>query len=208
MSVIDVPILIVGGGPVGLLGAQLLGRQGLKVLRVEKYPSRLEAPKAHALNPRSLEICAAAGLSMDAIHAVATPTEEGRFVRFVETLSKPDIGVMAYERQDEAVREVTPWPLINIEQPNFEAVLEVAVAKQPTVEVRRGVEWLGCEQGEGHVTSTLKDRETGQEITVRSRYLIAADGAGSPVRDSLGIPMDGMDGTILCRARAGPVATT
>ena len=194
MSVIDVPILIVGGGPVGLLGAQLLGRQGLKVLLVEKYPSRLEAPKAHALNPRSLEICAAAGLSMDAIHAVATPTEEGRFVRFVETLSKPDIGVMAYERQDEAVREVTPWPLINIEQPNFEAVLEAAVAKQPTVEVRRGVEWLGCEQGEGHVTSTLKDRETGEEIIVRSRYLIAADGAGSPVRDSLGIPMDGMDG--------------
>jgi 2-polyprenyl-6-methoxyphenol hydroxylase-like FAD-dependent oxidoreductase len=64
MSPIDVPILIVGGGPVGLLGAQLLGRQGLKVLLVEKYPSRLEAPKAHALNPRSLEICAAAGLSM------------------------------------------------------------------------------------------------------------------------------------------------
>jgi len=141
MTEINVPILIVGGGPVGLLGAQLLGRQGLKVLLVEKYPTRLEAPKAHALNPRSLEICAAAGLSMDAIHAVATPTEEGRYVRFVETLSKPDIGVMAYERQDEAVREVTPWPLINIEQPRFEAVLEAAVANQPTVEVRKGMVW-------------------------------------------------------------------
>lgn len=193
MSPIDVPVLIVGGGPVGLLGAQLLGRQGLKVLLVEKYPSRLEAPKAHALNPRSLEICAAAGLSMDAIHAVATPTEEGRYVRFVENLSKPDIGVLSYERQDEAVRDVTPWPLINIEQPNFEALLEAVVRQQPSVEMHKGVEWLSCEQVGDQVISTLKERDTGQEFQVRSRYLIAADGANSPVRDHLAIPMDGME---------------
>ena len=62
MNEIETTVLIVGGGPVGLLGAQLLARRGIKVLVAEKYPQRVDSPKAHALNPRSLEICAAAGL--------------------------------------------------------------------------------------------------------------------------------------------------
>ncbi|MDR3499860.1 MAG: FAD-dependent monooxygenase [Parvibaculum sp.] len=191
MSKIDVPVLIVGGGPVGLLGAQLLGRRNIPVILAEKHEARLDAPKAHALNPRSLEICNAAGLPMDRIHAVATPTEEGGFVRMVTSLSAPEIGSLPYERQDEAVREVTPWPLINIAQPDFEAVVEDAVAMLPSVEIRRGLEWLRCDQLTDAVISTLLDRATGKEIKLRSRYVIAADGAGSVVRDRVGIQMDG-----------------
>lgn len=191
MNDIEIPVLIVGAGPVGLLGGQLLGKHKIPVLIAEKHLGRLEAPKAHALNPRSLEICAAAGLSMEQIHAVATPTEEGRYVRMVETIAKGDIGSLAYERQDDAVREVTRWPLINIEQPKFEEIVERSVSTMPGVEIRRGLEWLRCDQLGDTVISTLKDRATGAEVKVRSRYLIGADGAGSTVRDGLGIPMDG-----------------
>jgi 2,4-dichlorophenol 6-monooxygenase len=191
MSDIEIPVLIVGAGPVGLLGGQLLGKRKIPVLIAEKHLSRLEAPKAHALNPRSLEICAAAGLSMDQIHAVATPTEEGRYVRMVETIAKGDIGSLAYERQDDAVRDVTRWPLINIEQPKFEEIVERSVTMLPGVQIRRGLEWLRCDQLGDTVISILKDRATGTEVKVRSRYLIGADGAGSGVRDGLGIPMDG-----------------
>lgn len=191
MSEIDVPVLIVGGGPVGLLGAQLLGRRNIRVLLAEKYEARLDAPKAHALNPRSLEICSAAGLPMDKIHAVATPTDEGGFVRMVTNLSAPEIGSLPYERQDEAAREITPWPLINIAQPDFEAIAEEAAAAQPSVEIRRGLEWLRCDQLTDKVISTLRDRATGEEVKVRSRYVIAADGASSVVRSGVGIQMDG-----------------
>ncbi|NOT39819.1 MAG: hypothetical protein HOP13_04935 [Alphaproteobacteria bacterium] len=191
MSDIEIPVLIVGAGPVGLLGGQLLGKHKIPALIAEKHLGRLEAPKAHALNPRSLEICAAAGLSMDQIHGDATPTEEGRYVRMVETIAKGDIGSLAYERQDEAVREVTRWPLINIEQPKFEDILERSVSAMPGIQIRRGLAWLRCDQLGDTVISTLKDRATGAEIKVRSRYLIGADGAGSAVRDGLGIPMDG-----------------
>lgn len=191
MSQIDVPVLIVGAGPVGLMGAVLLGRRNIRTLVVEKHPTRLGAPKAHALNPRSLEICAAAGLPMDRIYGLATPTEEGRFVRMVSSLTAPEIGSLPYERQDEAVRELTPWPLINIEQPKFEDIAEETAAKIPGVDIRRGVEWLRCDQLTDVVISTLKDRATGEEFKVRSRYVIAADGAGSNVRDGVGIQMDG-----------------
>ena len=184
MTEIDVPVLIVGAGPIGLLGARLLARRGVRSLVAEKHASRLDAPKAHALNPRSLEICAAAGLPMDRIHAAATPAAEGGQVRFVQTLAGPDIGVLPYERQDEAVRALTPWPLINIAQPAFEGVIEAALADDPEAEVRRGLEWLRCEQLADQVVSTLVDRATGEAVKVRSRWLIAADGAGSPVREA------------------------
>ena len=191
MQELEVPVLIVGGGPVGLLGAFLLGRRGIGVLVAEKHPARLDAPKAHALNPRSLEICAAAGLPMAELHQLATPTAEGAMVRFTTTLAGEELGALPYERQDEAVRELTPWPLINIEQPRFEALVERAASQLADVEIRRGLEWLSCDELGGVVISTLLDRQTGEKVKVRSRYLIATDGAGSNVRDHLGIPMDG-----------------
>ena len=194
MNEIETTVLIVGGGPVGLLGAHLLARRGVKTIVAEKHLRRLEAPKAHALNPRSLEICAAAGLPMNEIHAAATPSADGAFVRMVETLSASPIGVIAYERQDEAVRALTPWPLINIEQPKFEEVVERAVVKSPNADLKRGFEWRECLQVGDGVISTVWDRTAEQEVRIRSRYLIACDGAGSSVRDGVGISMDGPEG--------------
>lgn len=194
MSEIETTVLIAGGGPVGLLGAHLLARRGVKTIVAEKHLQRLEAPKAHALNPRSLEICAAAGLPMDEIHAAATRTADGAFVRMMETLSAPPIGVIPYERQDAAVRALTPWPLINIEQPKFEDVVERWVVQAPNVDLRRGLEWRECLQLGDGVISTLWDRTTEEAVKIRSRYLIACDGAGSSVRDGVGIAMDGPEG--------------
>lgn len=188
---LDAQVLVVGAGPVGLLGARLLANRGIRTILVEKYPSRLEAPKAHALNPRSLEICAAAGLPMERIHAAATPRAEGGQVRMVATLATQEIGVLPYERQDDAVRALTPWPLINIQQPHFEAILEEALHDAPLANLRRGVEFIGCTQEGGTVVSTLRDRISGKTMAIRTRYLIAADGANSDVRRHLGIGMDG-----------------
>ena len=194
MNEIETTVLIVGGGPVGLVGAHLLARRGVRTIVAEKHFKRLEAPKAHALNPRSLEICAAAGLPMKQIHAAATASADGAYVRMMETLSAPQIGVIPYERQDDAVRALTPWPLINIEQPKFEAVVERTVAQAPNVDLRRGLEWRECLQVGDGVISTLWDRTAEQSVRIRSRYVIGCDGAGSAVRDGAGIAMDGPEG--------------
>lgn len=59
--------LIIGGGATGLLSSILLARQGIDSIIVERYKKRLGQPKAHALNPRSLEILRQAGLDTAAL---------------------------------------------------------------------------------------------------------------------------------------------
>ncbi len=187
--------LVVGAGPVGLMTAILLARHGLRSTVIDRFGMRHGAPKAHALNPRSLEICRSAGLDMEAMKRRATPSEDGGWVRFVTTLAGEEIGVMPYERQDEQVLDVTPTPLINLAQPSFEDVLLEEIARSPLIEVRRGQRWVGCEQTSDAVSSTLEDVETGERSRLTTRYVIGADGAGSAVRRELGVEMVGDDTT-------------
>ena len=144
--------LVVGAGPVGLMTAIMLARHGLRSIIVERFETRHGAPKAHALNPRTLEICRSIGLDVEAMKRRGTPTADGGWVRFVTTLAGEEIGVMPYERQDEQVRAVTPTPLINLAQPLFEDVLLEQVAQSPLIELRRGVAWTGCPQSDEGVT--------------------------------------------------------
>jgi len=187
---IEVSVLVVGAGPIGLMAGHMFEQRGIKSLITERYQRRLDAPKAHALNSRTLEICHAAGLPMDAIHAKATRSDEGAFVRFMTSVTGEELGTIPYERQDDAVRALTPWPLINIAQPDFESVAEAGLKDAANVELRRGLEWLSYDETADAVISRLHDHETGEDITVRSNYLIAADGAGSRVREAAGIKLE------------------
>jgi 2-polyprenyl-6-methoxyphenol hydroxylase-like FAD-dependent oxidoreductase len=171
--------------------ALLLARQGVRSLVVERYPARLGAPKAHAVNPRSLEICRAAGIDWERFREKAPPGDEGHYVRFVTRLAGEELGVLTYERQDTAVLDLTPTPLLNIPQPDFEEILLAEIAACSEVELRRGEEWQASTITDDGVVSTIAKRDTGETYQVASRYLVAADGAGSQVRASLGIAMEG-----------------
>ncbi len=184
-------LLVVGAGPVGLMTAILLARHGLRSTVIDRFSMRHGAPKAHALNPRSLEICRSIGLDAEAMRRRATPSQDGGWVRFVTTLAGQEIGVLPYERQDEQVLEVTPTPLINLAQPSFEDVLLEEIARSPLIQVRRGIRWIGCRQSADAVQSTLEDVATGERSENTARYLIGADGASSAVRRELGIEMLG-----------------
>lgn len=183
--------LVVGAGPVGLMTSLLLARQGLRSTIVERFESRHGAPKAHALNPRSLEICRSSGLDLEMMQRLATPAADGGWVRFVTTLAGEQIGAIPYERQDEQVLEVTPTPLINLAQPLFEDVLLQEVARSSLIELRRGLTWVGCEQSEGAVTSLIENVESLEQTRLTTAYVIGTDGAGSAVRRELGIEMVG-----------------
>lgn len=89
----------------------------MKSLIVEKYPQRLAAPKAHALCPRTLEICRQFGLDTAALRRLGTCRDDAYWVNFLTNLSGERIGVLPYERMDPAVLEDTPEVSQGIKKP-------------------------------------------------------------------------------------------
>ncbi|MEM1114232.1 MAG: FAD-dependent monooxygenase [Pseudomonadota bacterium] len=184
-------VLIVGAGPSGMTAALALARFGVSCMVIDKREANYPEPRAHALNSRTLEIFSALGINIEELKARATPREDSCWVRFADTLTGGEYGKLPYERMLESDDLPTPWPLFNIAQPAAEAVLQESIEREPAVQVLRPREWLSCEQRADGVVSVVVD-EKDKEQHIHSRYLIAADGAGSPVRESQGIAMQGM----------------
>lgn len=185
------PVLIVGAGPVGCLAALLLARQGIASLLVDRRPKPMSAPKAHAVNPRTLEICESAGVSAAALRRAGASANDAGFVRFMGTLAGPEFGALPYERQDDAALAYTPFPLTNIPQPKFEAALFAAIEAEPLISFERAVACTALEEREDGVVATLSRMGEDEPSRIECSYVVAADGAGSRLREALGIAMEG-----------------
>jgi 2,4-dichlorophenol 6-monooxygenase len=191
MSRIDAPFVIVGAGPVGMIEAVLLANRGRECLVVERRAGPQTAPAAHVVNARTFEICRQAGLDMQAVDAICKDPADAGHVRFVTRLSGEEIGHLPFERQGEECLRYTPTPLRNLSQHRFEPILADALGKLPGVDLRYRWQWEHSEQDDDGVTSIVRDLESDESHEVRSRWVIAADGAGSRIRHSLGIEMQG-----------------
>lgn len=187
---IPAPVLIVGAGPVGQLAALLLSHHNVRTHLIDRRETRLLAPKAHAVNPRTLEICDALGVSAEALRRKGAQANDAGHVRFVGTLTGPEFGALPYERQDDSAFAFTPFPLTNIPQPDFEDALTRLIENDPNILFQRGVQCLGTLDQGDNVIAELQTA-TGDTERQSYRYVIAADGAGSGLRAQLGIEMDG-----------------
>jgi 2-polyprenyl-6-methoxyphenol hydroxylase-like FAD-dependent oxidoreductase len=185
------PVAIVGGGVVGVTLALMLARRGVATIVFERQLEPHRLPRAHAVNPRTIEVLGQIGISDAELRRVAAPKELTSEVRFASTLTGHCFGTLPYERQDDDVLELTPSPLLNVPQPELEALLLDRVAVEPLIDLRRDHDWLSGEQ-QGELVVSLVQTPAGPE-TFQSRYLVAADGAGSRVREQLGITMSGFE---------------
>lgn len=77
-------------------------------LIIESYPTRLDAPKAHALSSRTLEICRQFGLDVNEIRRMGTKVQYTCWVNFVTNLSGKLLGSLEYERMHGMVLDETP----------------------------------------------------------------------------------------------------
>jgi 2-polyprenyl-6-methoxyphenol hydroxylase-like FAD-dependent oxidoreductase len=196
---IDTPVLIAGGGPVGMTLALNLARYGVRSILVERNPSTTQHPKMDLTNGRSMELFKRLGL-VDKLRAVGVPGQNSFDISWITSLAGYELHRFVYPSAD-AAREVirtkndgsqASEPGLRVSQIVIEPVLKRAVDESGLVDVRFGTlfEQIIAQDDEG-VLAAITDTATGRTETIRCQYLAGCDGGGSRVRRQLGIELDG-----------------
>ena len=195
----SVPVLIVGGGPVGLTAAILLAQHGIESLLVERRSPTSRFPRAHLLNVRTMEIFHEMGVADD-IYALAPSNDRWRKVVWYTSVAGPTplhgmkIGeVPAWGGGPDAHRyaEASPCQFSNLPQIRLDPLLWSHAEACCPGRIRQNVELSAVRViGNEGVTASLTERTSGVVRHVRARYLIGADG-GRITAELLGIGMEG-----------------
>jgi 2-polyprenyl-6-methoxyphenol hydroxylase-like FAD-dependent oxidoreductase len=136
-----------------------------------------------------MEILRGVGLQRAVETASAKEFEQNGAIVAVESLTGRELHYF-YRSYNDGVEGLSPTSRLFITQVGLEPLLRDR-AQELGAEHHFATEFVGFEQDDEGVTSVIRSRDGGAEQTVRSQYLVAADGAHSAVRERLGIDMLG-----------------
>src|SRR3954470_2763123 len=184
-----VPVLIAGGGTVGLSAALFLAHHGVEVLVVERQAGPSPHPRATGVGPRTVEFFREVGIEA-AVDAAAVDVAGAGGKISSGTLATADLTAAGAPRPTgNQFRDASPCGLRGMcPQHRLDAVL-LAEARRRGADVRYSTRLVGFTQDEEGVTATLETPD-GPRV-VRADYVIGADGGRSTVRTALGVGTTG-----------------
>jgi 2-polyprenyl-6-methoxyphenol hydroxylase-like FAD-dependent oxidoreductase len=182
------PVLIVGGGPVGLAVAGDLGWRGIDCILVERGDGRIAQPKMDLLGIRTMEFCRRWGL-VDEVEQAGYNRDHPQDYAWVSAMA----GGYEFGREpfppprDEPTPPQSPQHRERQPQNFFDPVIARFAQRSPHASVRYQHELIDFTEHAQGVRARVRDLVSGTVRTIEARYLAACDGGGSRVREQLGI---------------------
>ncbi|MBB6174255.1 2-polyprenyl-6-methoxyphenol hydroxylase-like FAD-dependent oxidoreductase [Nocardiopsis mwathae] len=201
---VQVPVLVVGGGLSGLAAALFLRQQGIECHVVERNTTVSQMLRSTHVSPRTMELFRTLGIE-HRLREVAErfvlgkrwadqdlpPHHLPRVILRAKSLAdvvKGDAVVMAEGEND--FHDIGPAEAVWCGQDKVEPIMRDEALRRGA-RISFNTEMVSFTQDEDGVSVVVQDRATGERQTIRARYVIAADGAHSPIRKQLGIERRG-----------------
>ena len=186
-----IPVLIGGGGPVGLALASELGWRGIQCELVEQTDGVIATPKMNEVNVRTMEFCRRWGVAPQ-VHACPFPPDYPLDVAFVTSLAGHELGRMTRPpRMEQKPEPYSSERLQACSQMWFDPILQRFAGAFPHVALRYRRRLDSFESREHGVAANIVDLDTGEHECIEAEYLVGCDGANSAVRRDLGITLEG-----------------
>jgi 3-(3-hydroxy-phenyl)propionate hydroxylase len=178
---LDTQVVVVGAGPTGLTLANILGMHGVSTLLIERNDSTVTEPRAVSIDDETLRTMQYIDLVEVVRQRIVTGYGSHYFSAGGSCFAKvlPDTLEYGFPRRS-AFR-----------QPILEGQLREGLRRFACVQARFSTAVVRAEDLGSHVAMSLDSRVPGNGGVVNAQYVVACDGAGSPIRESLGIAMSG-----------------
>jgi 2,4-dichlorophenol 6-monooxygenase len=195
---IQTDVLIIGTGPAGSSAAALLSTYGVENMAINRYRWLANTPRAHITNQRTMEVLRDLGREVeDEAYMFCSHQDLMGENVFCESLAGEEIGRMkswGNHPLSKAEHQLSSPTMMNDLPQTFMEPLLFKTACSRGTQARMSMEYLRHEQDADGVTTTCLDRLTGKEITIRSKYLLGADGGNSKVAELEKLPFEGQMG--------------
>jgi 3-(3-hydroxy-phenyl)propionate hydroxylase len=177
----DKPVVIAGGGPVGLIAALALAEKGVEVVLLESEKDIPRDLRAGTFHPPTVEMLDGLSIGAEFLAQGVTVPEWQIRDRHAGLVAQFDLGLIAEE---------TPYPFrLHCEQHKLSHIAFNALSRFPNARVLFGHHCTGLDQHADGVTVHMMSEAGAGEL--RASYLIGADGARSTIRKLLGIEFEG-----------------